>query len=721
MSSGAETVSSSVGICDRAIAMTFFKSKTAEDKIEERYTARALASRIRTVTASRKDQLPWLKFARFGDQRTDKRSLRHDANVLGVTGIEADYDGGQIPLDEAVERLEKQGIAAIVYTSPSHTEAAPRWRVLCPLAAELPPERRGELLGRLNGLFGGIFAGESWTLSQSYYFGSLNHNPSHRVELIEGLPLDQHDDLDAIWVGKPNTAANPALNGERVSGPIDEPAQLAEIINGSSYHLSTMRLLGRWARQGVPYMEARGRLVAAFETVFPPDRDDRWRKRFADIDRCLDDIYGKEARKLDEREAAPAADYDGCYSSATENGETEAATDSKPEAATDSKPEDATRADRQIPGLAEFLSAEQWLKRDFPEPEPLLGDLIVAGVRMFLVGSTGLGKTLLGFGMAVAMASGAAFLHWQARRPVRVLYIDGEMPGALIRQRLRDAVRRPGVPELGGRLTIFARDMEDEIAAQFPTVGRFQPLNTEAGINWLLAFIDALGGVDIVAFDNVMSLLEGVQKEEETWSGALPLVDKLSRRRIAQVWLDHTGHNAARQYGTSTKGWRFDTIGIMTALPDDQRQPREVAFTISFEAPAGKARRRTPDNWRDFETVTIRLTDDRWTSEPATANGAAAGGGAGKVSPSRQVFYDAVVAAITKSPAGPGRTTLATWELACLRRGLIEKPPTGDAKEIWQQRDARYRKYRTAKSDLLAAKWIAIEDDMVIDLKGRWA
>jgi AAA domain len=369
------------------------------------------------------------------------------------------------------------------------------------------------------------------------------------------------------------------------------------------------------------------------------------------------------------------------------------------------------------PELRKFLSADAWLKRDFPDPEPLLGELIVAGVRMFIVGRTGLGKTLFGFALAVAMATGQPFLHWRGGRPVRVLYIDGEMPGALIKQRLCDALlRRPGGPDLAGRLTIFARDMEDEFAEHFPNLGRFQPLNTEAGHNWLLALIDAIGGVDVVVLDNVMSLLEGIQKEEEAWTGASPLVDKLSRGRITQIWLDHTGHNSDRQYGTSTKSWRFDTLGIMKPLPPEQLRKGEVGFHLSFDPPDGKCRRRTPANWSDFESCIVRLKDDRWTSEPADSKA----GGEGKVRPGRVPFYDALVSATTKSTAGPGRTTLETWQLECLRRGLIEKPPSDGQKETSTDRGKRYAQFRVAKSEFIAAKWIAIDGDRVTDLRGRW-
>ena len=367
--------------------------------------------------------------------------------------------------------------------------------------------------------------------------------------------------------------------------------------------------------------------------------------------------------------------------------------------------------DRRETNLPAFLTAEEWLKRDFSEAEPLLGELVVAGVRMFIVGRTGLGKTLLGFALAVAMASGSPFLHWKAGRPCRVLYIDGEMPGPLIRQRLRDALRRAGLPDLGGRLTIFARDLEEEIATRFPGLGAFQPLNMEAGHKWVLTLIDLIGGVDVLVLDNVMSLLEGVQKEEEAWTGANPLVASLSRRQIAQIWLDHTGHAGDKQYGTSTKSWRFDAVGIMTPVKQDCPQRGASAFCLSFEPPHGKCRRRTQENWQNFESRIIRLHEDRWTSETAESSGR----GFGKVSPSRVPFYDALMAAIRMSAATPGRCAIKGWQSECLHRGLIEKAPEHETAE---QRDTRFKGFRRAKADLIAAKFIAIEGEQVVDLKG---
>jgi putative DNA primase/helicase len=90
--------------------------------------------------------------------------------------------------------------------------------------------------------------------------------------------------------------------GERRSGPLDEAAVLQRLTTGENYHQSAVRLLGRWARDGVPFMDARARLVASMERVTEDQRDARWRTRFADIDRCLEDIYGKEAGARDRGE-----------------------------------------------------------------------------------------------------------------------------------------------------------------------------------------------------------------------------------------------------------------------------------------------------------------------------------------------------------------------------------------------------------------------------------
>lgn len=190
--------------------------------------------------------------------------------MLEITGLEGDYDGEEVSVSAVVEILTKAGVLSMVDTSPSHSVGKPRWRVVCPTSCTLPPWRREKLLGRLNGRLNGVLSAESWTLSQAYYYGSVNHNPAHEVHVIEGYPIDEHEELDKVWQGKPATTTRTTATGERVAGAVDEAFLLEDITTGASYHTSALRLLGKWAKAGVAYMDARQQLLDAFDTVFPP-------------------------------------------------------------------------------------------------------------------------------------------------------------------------------------------------------------------------------------------------------------------------------------------------------------------------------------------------------------------------------------------------------------------------------------------------------------------
>jgi hypothetical protein len=187
---------------DHPFAVTLFPNFGAASKRQIVTTLREMVGTIAQTNATDKTDLPWLKLASFGESRTEKGSLRHNANVLEISGVEGDYDAEVVSLDEGRAMLAKAGLAAMLYTSPSHTAAKPRWRVLCPASKSLPPSGRSRLLERVNGALGGILSGESFTLSQSYYFGTVNHNPDHAAVLVAGRFVDLADDLDAGAIGK---------------------------------------------------------------------------------------------------------------------------------------------------------------------------------------------------------------------------------------------------------------------------------------------------------------------------------------------------------------------------------------------------------------------------------------------------------------------------------------------------------------------------------------
>src|SRR3979490_3214351 len=94
-------------------AWTGFPNQYAQESLRYSTTLAHLATVIRAPSEPAKGYLPFIKLATFGDKRSGKDCYRHDANVLAVTGIEGDYDGGTITFAEAVARVRKAGVAAL--------------------------------------------------------------------------------------------------------------------------------------------------------------------------------------------------------------------------------------------------------------------------------------------------------------------------------------------------------------------------------------------------------------------------------------------------------------------------------------------------------------------------------------------------------------------------------------------------------------------------------
>jgi Bifunctional DNA primase/polymerase, N-terminal/AAA domain len=364
--------------------------------------------------------------------------------------------------------------------------------------------------------------------------------------------------------------------------------------------------------------------------------------------------------------------------------------------------------------LLDAMCAYTWAALDIP-PEPrLLGDFITATSRVFIVGSTGLGKTQLAHGMAAGIASGSGFLHWKADHAARVLIVDGEMPTALIKERIGSALLRTSSKIEARNLVIYGLDRSEVFAEQSPALGHFEPLNTKEGQDFMLRLIDVVNPEAII-FDNVMSLITGDQKDEVPWSETLPLVSKISKLGIGQVWLDHTGHNRTRQYGSATKAWRFDAVGIMSAV--DGAEEEAVTFMLSFDDP-GKARRRTPANWGDFAPHLITLTGDAWTSERVGMAKGKSKGSASKETTKRVAMADLALETLgeviaergyelkgqPKIPHGTTVTTLEEWRTAVFDGGIVGDDDT-DA--------ARRQQFKRIKDDLLKARKIGIHQKWI--------
>jgi hypothetical protein len=138
----------------------------------------------------------------------------------------------------------------------------------------------------------------------------------------------------------------------------------------------------------------------------------------------------------------------------------------------------------------------------------------------------GIGKTHFALGVAYAVASGGGFLKWKADKPRRVLYIDGEMPGAQIKERLAAIIASPDGRQQppAGHFRIVTPDAQEFALPD---------LATSAGQE---AYDAISADADLIVADNLSALSRtGPENEGESW---LPIATwALARRREGRAVL----------------------------------------------------------------------------------------------------------------------------------------------------------------------------------------
>jgi hypothetical protein len=308
-------------------------------------------------------------------------------------------------------------------------------------------------------------------------------------------------------------------------------------------------------------------------------------------------------------------------------------------------------------GILPPSTLKEWFDRDLPPRDFLLGHWLTSTTRCLLSAETGLGKSNLAIALGMRAAANIGFLHWAPRRACRVLYVDGEMAAELLQERLKAESERIGqAPE--GFLALSHEDIED-----------FRPLNDPRGQSYIEKYLEKVGGVDLIIFDNIMSLLSGSPKDVESWQAVLPWVLRLTARKIGTIWVHHSGHDATRQYGDSSRTWQMDTCIHLDSV---KRTDTDISFKLTFK----KARQRTPETRDDFQDITVALVDDVWEHDAIVTEVPKA-----KVKGQAKVALGFLMNAINECGAPPPErfqlpksvsrvVTIAQWRDECQRRNL---------------------------------------------------
>jgi hypothetical protein len=271
-----------------------------------------------------------------------------------------------------------------------------------------------------------------------------------------------------------------------------------------------------------------------------------------------------------------------------------------------------------------------------------------------------------------------------------VLYVDGEMSPRLLAARLKAEAKRLGCDPEG----FHALSIED--------LDQFEPLNTPSGRKLIKRIVSLVGGfcepqVDLVIFDNVMSLTQGSMIEEQPWRQLMPLIKYLTKERVGQLWVHHAGHDKTRGFGTSIREWELDNV---LHLDEVQHRSTDVSFKPYFH----KGRERTPETRADYADAHVMLLDDKWLSSAAKAPS----GPVRTPSPKAQQYLEALAEIANSSFAvtlsGHRGALRKDWQAKCGERGLFD---TGAAENVQRANFSKYQK------QLLDTGVIACEGDFI--------
>lgn len=228
---------------------------------------------------------------------------------------------------------------------------------------------------------------------------------------------------------------------------------------------------------------------------------------------------------------------------------------------------------------------------------PVLAPVLLYQSLSLLYGPRGIGKSFFALGLARAVAAGESFLGWRARRPRKVIYIDGELAGIDLAQRV--AALGPAPPSLGFLTQGFHR-------AALPDLG------TQKGLMTLLGPWITEGPPLLLVIDSLSSTIGESRGAAERWAAARSCLLHLRAIGVA-VLVVHHGTRNGEPRGAKHREDVFDLV-LRLNRPAGYRPREGLRAEVHFE----KARSLVGPDLDPFE-VRMQTTPDgaaQWSRRP---------------------------------------------------------------------------------------------------------
>ena len=260
-----------------------------------------------------------------------------------------------------------------------------------------------------------------------------------------------------------------------------------------------------------------------------------------------------------------------------------------------------TRASGRVPASPIVASdLHVFIAEPIPAREPILAPIILEQSLTMIHAWRGAGKTHVALGIAYAVASGGKFLRWHADRPRKVIYLDGEMPGAALQERLAAIIKTNDKEPPPGYFRLVTPDKQ---------AGAMPDLATGEGQVSVDSIIEA--NTALVIVDNLSCLVRrgGRENEAESWLTVAEWALKHRAQGRSILFIHHSGKNG-QQRGTSKREDLLDTV-VLLRQGRDYDPADGAVFEVHFE----KARGLFGKDTDPFEAKLTTNSDgeQRWT------------------------------------------------------------------------------------------------------------
>lgn len=216
-------------------------------------------------------------------------------------------------------------------------------------------------------------------------------------------------------------------------------------------------------------------------------------------------------------------------------------------------------------------TAKELVNSEYPPRVQILGPWLTKPSLVMAHAWRGVGKTFFALSCAQSIASGSPFLKWKPQIERKVLYIDGEMGEASLKERLLKV-------DSGALISAGAELI------------KFITFENTGGVIWNLAstayqefYTKAAEDFDLIIIDNISSCVKTIGKEtdRDAWLRVQEWAQNMRVAGKSILFIHHSG-KAGTQRGISDREDALDTVICLKRL-EGYKPDEGCVFGLEFE------------------------------------------------------------------------------------------------------------------------------------------